>query len=255
MPCPNHPKGIDQEIKGMVPEKVDDENASPIEGIVVKWDLEADMPQKGAREVRRPCGCSRKCWAMMGCCSVSLLAVVVCTCLFWPRDPEWELVTLDVLSDDAMMFFIMSFAGGLGSLNENTSFPDLHFYAEANISNPNLLGGTAEEGDFQVIFQGYEIGTARSQPISVKPQSHAVVGANSTVRLSYDSFDALTTEVLANQLKLSLQVKGGAWVTGPFGVRIKCRLECDLHCAVDKLFDPTARHEVVRSKTCRYLYF
>lgn len=37
-------------------------------------------------------------------------------------------------------------------------------------------------GDFQVIFQGYEIGTARSQPISVKPQSHAVVGANSTVR-------------------------------------------------------------------------
>ena len=80
MPCPNHPKGIDQEIKGMVPEKVDDENASPIEGIVVKWDLEADMPQKGAREVRRPCGCSRKCWAMMGCCSVSLLAVVVCTC-------------------------------------------------------------------------------------------------------------------------------------------------------------------------------
>lgn len=55
-------------------------------------------------------------------------------------------MTLDVLSDDAMMFFIMSFAGGLGSLNENTSFPDLHFYAEANISNPNLLGGTAEEG-------------------------------------------------------------------------------------------------------------
>eukprot|EP00913_Durusdinium_trenchii_P032169 g30122.t1 len=51
-------------------------------------------------------------------------------------------------------------------------------------------------GDFQVIFQGYEIGTARSQPISVKPQSHAVVGANSTVRLSYDSFDALTTEAL-----------------------------------------------------------
>ena len=47
---------------------------------------------------------------------------------------------------DAMMFFVMSMAGGMSSFNENSSFPDLLFHAEADISNPNLLGGTADSG-------------------------------------------------------------------------------------------------------------
>eukprot|EP00435_Cladocopium_sp_Y103_P016410 s20_g4.t1 len=141
----------------------------------------------------------------------------------------------------------MSMAGGMSSFNENSTFPDLLFHAEADISNPNLLGGTADSGHFQVFFQGQEIGTATSEPCSVKPQSSGIVAANSTVRLHYHSFQALTTHVLMNELKLTVQVKGGAWVQGPLGIRIKVGLECQLHCAVEKLFDYEARHEVVQS--------
>lgn len=74
-------------------------------------------------------------------------------------------------------------------------------------------------------------------------------------RLDYHLFHALTTEVLANELKLSLQVKGSANVEGPLGIRLLIRLECTIHCAVEKLFDPPARHEVVQSKECQYKYF
>lgn len=58
-----------------------------------------------------------------------------------------------------------------------------------------------------------------------------------------------------NELQLTVQVKGGAWVQGPMGIRIKVGLECELHCAVEKLFDYEARHEVVKSKECQYSYF
>ena len=74
-------------------------------------------------------------------------------------------------------------------------------------------------------------------------------------RLNYHLFHALTTEVLANELKLSLQVKGAANVEGPLGIRLLIRLECTIHCAVEKLFDPPARNEVVQSKECQYKYF
>ena len=74
-------------------------------------------------------------------------------------------------------------------------------------------------------------------------------------RLHYHTFQALTTHVLMNELQLTVQVKGGAWVQGPMGIRIKVGLECELHCAVEKLFDYEARHEVVKSKECQYSYF
>ena len=149
MPSPEKAE-IEATIKGMVPEKSEDVG-SPIEGIVVNWDLEAKMPAKGNEgngKKFRPCcrNRSRKCWAMSGCCGISLVAAVVCTCLFWPKDPTWELVKLDVLTDDAMQYFVFAFVGGMDNLNENTTFPELRFHAEANISNPNLLGGYAEEG-------------------------------------------------------------------------------------------------------------
>lgn len=230
---------------------------SPIEGVVVEWAGDAKPVAEGikmeSRQVRR-CG-SRRCCFALSCCGFSMVAIITCCALFWPRDPQWKLVNLEILSEDAMMFFVMSMAGGMSSFNENSSFPDLLFHAEADISNPNLLGGTADSGHFQVFFQGQEIGTATSEPCSVKPQSSGIVAANSTVRLHYHTFQALTTHVLMNELQLTVQVQGGAWVQGPMGIRIKVGLECQLHCAVDKLFDYEARHEVVQSKECKYRYF
>lgn len=81
------------------------------------------------------------------------------------------------------------------------------------------------------------------------------LAAQTEPRLHYHLFQDLTAEVLANELKLSILVKGGAMVEGPMGIRIRVGLECTLHCEIDKLFQPEARHEVVQSKECKYSYF
>ena len=50
--------------------------------------------------------------------------------------------------------------------------------------SPSFTGSVSwyRSGHFQILFRGQEIGTATSPPISVQPQSSALVAANSTVR-------------------------------------------------------------------------
>ena len=59
---------------------------------------------------------------------------------------------------------------------------------------------------------------------------------------------------MLNELKVTVQVKGGAWVQGPLGIRVKAEIECDIHCSVEKMFDVNP-HEVVEGKSCKYRYF
>ena len=229
---------------------------SPIEGVVVDWpDASPKKADNGEKPLpRRRCCRSRRCLISLACGSISLVAGVVMSFLFWPRDPSWDLVKLEVVTPDALMELVMFAAGGMQG-DENTTFPEVKFYAEAEVHNPNLLGGEADPGDIQVFFRGQNVGDARSQPMTMSPQSTRIVGANSTIRLNYHLFQAMTNEVLMNELKLTLQVSGGAWVTGPLGVRLFIKIECDIHTSVDQVFNEEARHKVVTGKECQYKYF
>ncbi len=162
MPCP--PKRSEYEssgeLTGTVPgyNEPDMDVKSPIEGIVVDCDLESpkkpgDLKLKVDPLPKRRCR-SRRCCLFSLC--TSLVCITACAALFWPRDPEWKLHSLDVLTEDAMMFFVMSFAGG--GINENSTFPDLGFYAEAEVSNPNLLGGVADSGTLGTVGDIWELG-------------------------------------------------------------------------------------------------
>eukprot|EP00438_Fugacium_kawagutii_P003258 Skav222467 [mRNA] locus=scaffold2163:137847:151725:- [translate_table: standard] len=249
-------KGNGESFQG-VGDTIDEE--SPMEGVVVDWPEKAlekpagdTLKQQKQKPRRAGKCCSRRCWALSTCCGLSMVASIICTPLLWPKDPEWKLVDLEIVNRDDMMFFVMAMAG-MSAMNENTTIPPLNFAVTAEIHNPNLLGGVADPGcDFEVFWRGRALGTARSAACAAQPQSSAIVGANSTISLHYHLFQDLTAEVLANELKLSILVKGGAMVEGPMGIRIRVGLECTLHCAIEKLFDPDARHEVVQSKECQY---
>ncbi|CAJ1394311.1 unnamed protein product [Effrenium voratum] len=228
---------------------------SPIEGIVVDWpDASPKKADNGEKPLpRRRCCRSRRCLISLACGSISLVAGVVMSFLFWPRDPSWDLVKLEVVTPDALMELVMFAAGGMQG-DENTTFPEVKFYAEAEVHNPNLLGGEADPGDIQVFFKGRRIGYAGNEPTWVSPHSTGMVGVNSTILLNYHLFQDLMHEAVVNELKLTLQVRGGAWVTGPFGVRLFIQLECDVLVSVDEVFNEEARYKVLRGKACRYKY-
>eukprot|EP00435_Cladocopium_sp_Y103_P023606 s20_g5.t1 len=86
-------------------EKIDqgvEDVESPIEGVVVDWAGEAKPVAEGikveSRQVRR-CG-SRRCCFALSCCGFSMVAIITICALFWPRDPQWKLVNLEILSED-----------------------------------------------------------------------------------------------------------------------------------------------------------
>ena len=86
------------------------------------------------------------------------------TAALWPRDPNWKLTKLDVIDESSLMFFVMAFSNGI---NNNTELPDLLFHAGASIKNPNLIGGTAMNGEFQVLYQDKLLGGGKSEPVDV----------------------------------------------------------------------------------------
>ena len=70
--------------------------------IFPKWRLKLNnwvvYPRWQTQQVRR-CG-SRRCCFALSCCGFSMVAIITCCALFWPRDPQWKLVNLEILSED-----------------------------------------------------------------------------------------------------------------------------------------------------------
>eukprot|EP00439_Symbiodinium_sp_Y106_P037980 s4172_g4.t1 len=254
---------MERSMPEAVKEVVPSDQFNPVHGIELNCDVEVGATTKvQAAEETVPKRCDlccrtrrRKGFCMLaGACSCFMLAIMVCAGLFWPRDPSWELTKLEVTTPDALMYFVMAFAAGPSAFDENATYPDVKFYAEAEVFNPNLLGGEADTGAVKVLYHGQELGLAISHPSSVKPQSNVTVGADVTIKLDAAMFQALSTDVISHDLKLTIQLEGAADVTGPLGIRIKCRLECDVFCSVGELFNPESRHAVVEGQSCRYRY-
>ena len=117
---------------------------------------EHSQAQKGeAKAERRWCWCRKRLLLpMMGLASIFIGATVA----LWPRKPNWVLRSLDILDQEALTFFVMAFSNG-GLPGNVTSLPRIPFNASASVENPNLLGGTALPGAFNVYDDGDVIAT------------------------------------------------------------------------------------------------
>jgi len=196
----------------------------------------------------------RLCLVICSITALLMLAVGLCVGLLWPQDPSWSLTKLELLDEAALNSFIMAFGGGYDSIADDAEMPPLEFMAEVELYNPNRLGGQTGQGHFEVFFQGKQIGSGTCQPANVEPLSNVTIQANISVQLYPSIFKAIAEAVLANDLKLTVQVSGSTSVTGPLGIGLTCGADCHVHTNTIQVLDPATRHEVIESKQCNYKY-
>ena len=196
----------------------------------------------------------RCCTKRLMCILLSLVGVAgVATATFWPRDVNWQLTTLDVLDESSLMYFVMAFGSRDGMSNE-TALPEMTFHAGAAIENPNFLGGQAHSGEFVVLFKDKVLGGGKSKPVDVPARGSGKVLADVQVKLNPSLFKEITDDVLANSLHTNITVQGKALVQSIFGLKILCKMECEILARVSEIFGST-KQAVVESKTCAYQYF
>ena len=214
--------------------------------VFVSWKAES----LGSQQVETRRCCSKKLICITVTLTILAAAAVGILC---PRNPSWQLTKLDVVDEAALNYFVMAFASGDGISNE-TILPDLIFRAEATIKNPNVLGGTADPGDFRVLFQDKVLGGGSSDTVEVPGLGNGKVEADVRVKLNPTLFNELTADVVANDLHTTITVQGDAMVKSIFGIKIPCRMKCDMLTSVSEIFGDT-KHAVVESKTCSFQYF
>lgn len=212
---------------------------------------EHSQAQKGeAKAERRWCWCRKRLLLpMMGLASIFIGATVA----LWPRKPNWVLRSLDILDQEALTFFVMAFSNG-GLPGNVTSLPRIPFNASASVENPNLLGGTALPGAFNVYDDGDVIATGSNEPVMVPALGSGLVWATGSVELNPTTFTRLTNESVSNALHVNITIKGEAMVRVIFGIHIRARMECEVVADVSQVFGDT-REAVVESKECHYKYF
>jgi len=210
-------------------------------------DVEEQVEEKESKVEAKP-WCSKKLICILVTLTILAGAAIAA---FWPQNVSWQLTNLDVLDQASLTFFVMAFSNGLSN---NATLPDITFHAGAKIENPNFLGGTAESGEFKVLFQGKELGGGRSDPVDVPALGSNTVEADVRVKLNPTLFHELTTDVLANSLHTNITVQGGAMVKSIFGLQVRCRMKCDILASVSEIFGDT-KQAVIEKKTCVYHYF
>jgi len=196
----------------------------------------------------------RLCLVICSITALFMLAVGLAVGLLWPEDPTWSLTKLELLDEAALNSFIMAFGGGYESIADDAEMPPLEFMAEVELYNPNRLGGQTGQGHFKVFFHGEQLGSGTCEPANVEPLSNVTLHANISVQLYPSIFKAIAEAVLANDLKLTVQVSGSTSVSGPLGIGLTCGADCDVHTNTIQVLDPGTRHQVIESKQCNYKY-
>lgn len=213
---------------------------------------EATMREQDAEvkpALRRHCCCRA-----VGCCLCMLLvALGVCMPIFWPRPPSWELTKLDLVDSTALDPFIRAFVPG-GDISSNVTLPEVSFMAEVDLYNPNHLGGSAEEGKLTLFHAGQQLGTGHVAPTVVPPRSTVKLLVNMSIEASAELLDKVSSALVANDLKLDVQVSGTTSLRWPLGIRLHCAVDCDVQASVVELMVPEARRRVVESQDCSYRY-
>ena len=78
--------------------------------------------------------------------------------------------------------------------------------------------------------------------------------ADVKVQLDPALLKKITDDALENSLHTTVTVRGSAQVEAIFGVRLNCRMECDIRASVTEIFGEN-KQAVVESKSCTYKYF
>eukprot|EP00438_Fugacium_kawagutii_P010421 Skav220421 [mRNA] locus=scaffold639:697599:698735:+ [translate_table: standard] len=211
------------------------------------------FPEKAQATKPKPC-CTQRVMILSILATFAVLVGAV-TAAFWPRDVDWNLTKLDVSDESDLMTLVMAF----GNVQNDTVLPELVFQAGAAVQNPNFLGGTAAQGEFQVLYRDNVLGRGHSEPVSIPALGSGKVearmtGAKIRVKLNPALFKQLTADVLEHALHTTVKVKGGATVRSIFGLQIDCRMDCDIHASVSKILGDE-KQAVLENKTCRYEYF
>eukprot|EP00435_Cladocopium_sp_Y103_P059543 s151_g21.t1 len=223
---------------------------------------EGDVEKQCEEQCEEPCEGSPVKAEAPRCCSLQakILSIFVgfallagaATAALWPRDPNWSLTNLDVLDESALMYFVMAF--GNGGFKNDTALPEVIFRAGATLENPNLIGGRAASGEFQVFYKDKVLGGGQSEPVAIPALGSGSVEADIRVKLNPDLLQELIKDVLQNSLHTTVKVRGGAQVKSIFGLQLNCRMDCDIDASVTELFGET-KQAVVESKNCSYTYF
>eukprot|EP00438_Fugacium_kawagutii_P015030 Skav204461 [mRNA] locus=scaffold3299:65183:65851:+ [translate_table: standard] len=210
-----------------------------------------DVESQGLSEESkaRPRACTRRIIVLSILTSFAILAGSA-TVSFWPRDVDWELTQLDVMDESSLMYFVMAF----GNVQNDTILPELGFHAGALVQNPNLLGGRAASGDFQVLYSDQLLGSGHSEPVAIPALGSGTVEAKIRIKLSPALFNQLTADILQHSLHATVKIKGAARVKSIFGLQLHCKMDCDIHASVTEILGEE-KQAVVQNKTCRYNYF
>lgn len=218
-------------------------------------DVEKDLrgreivPESTRKRLQRTCWPKspigqRCCWVSLFCGISSLIVVIICFALFWPRQPQWTLSELDV-DPTELSQLISAFSTGKMP-------PSVTFVAHVDTYNPNFLGGYAEKGKYLVLYNSMVLGTGYSSPVNVPARSNARVTANVTVSLNPDTLSKVSIAALANNFQISIVTQGSTMVKAIFGLTIMATINCDIEADVIQLLKTPSR--VIKSKTCSYHY-
>eukprot|EP00440_Ansanella_granifera_P020044 gb/GFBE01021776.1/.p1 GENE.gb/GFBE01021776.1/~~gb/GFBE01021776.1/.p1 ORF type:complete len:256 (+),score=57.35 gb/GFBE01021776.1/:1-768(+) len=240
-----------------------EEGAAGVQVEIASDSMAADSADDDGREQlglqqgkqRKFCNCypqsqrgRRLCAFGVACSTAVFITVVVATAFLWPRKPSWELKSLDV-DKDALNGLIGVF---LGHSPSNGSIPSVPFAAVVELYNPNFASALAEPGVFAIKFHGVKMGTGTSGTLHVPARSSIQIPVNVSVDLDDDVVKDLNKAISGNMFDLPFTTVGTTDVKVPFGIRVRCSVECAIEAAVLQLISDPAK--VVKQKDCTYRY-
>lgn len=180
------------------------------------------------------------------CCSFSILVITMLVVLFWPKDPTWRLVELD-MDQDAFQSMIAAVTG-----QANETIP-LHVTSRVEVKNSNFVGASTNHGKYTVETAkgGYQIASGTSRETVVPARGSAVVVNDVVVDFPMEVGPILVTDALQNGgiIQMIARVSANAEV---FFLSFTTTVTCWMDINVFYSMDP---ERIIESKTCEYTYF
>lgn len=192
-------------------------------------------------------------WCICSTTASFLLAGIVLTCLFWPRNPTWALSGL-YPAPGAVKTFIALATGQ--PITVNSSMAPIIFEARIDVYNPNFLGAYVKPGYFAILSSNMMLGTGTSNELAVAPRSHFSLVTNVAIEPNPWVMQQLSEIMLKQEngaFELPINVFGEADVRVSW-VRARAFIMCDIVTqALELLKDPIG-DKLIKTQDCHYYY-